>query len=440
MKSIEKGPLDQCLSIRSNIIEIIIIAIVIAFGISIIVSSITIIDGYDPSNGIIFGVGVCIISLLYLICKNNTKNIQNTTINGFLIYSKKENKLINVSRYDFSESITTNLEAAFFENIAIKNIWDKEKLGFKYENRKLIQSKSNKLLCESIEYYILEKLSVHLATYFNKKQFNHEDLYTFQRNEIPDVLLSNRFLELFSKPIEDRPCFIDDIGNDNESNVETIAIFKNGAIYKKFDLVLPKGSKLRRNDKGDIEIITKKFNLTIDAKFEGFNQNLPPGFEKYYLGTEDFLDLESYQVEINIKIKFKLMYMLSIKNWQYYSWIDSFLHQLNTDICTNTYFEKISWNSISTILQCFETRNIITNNLDEDTTKNKLIEKIIYELCKDFLTNNEHINKEDLKYMKMYVKTRLQDIVISNNEIDTEYINTIIENYFYNNTEISRVI
>ena len=95
----------------------------------------------------------------------------------------------------------------------LKKMWDKGPVdkGLHYDKDtgkvSCATGKGHQLIIEATEYYVLEKLSSHLTDYFNRPHFDEQELHTFARNDIPDVLLSNRFLELFSKPMEDRPLF-----------------------------------------------------------------------------------------------------------------------------------------------------------------------------------------------------------------------------------------
>ncbi len=64
-------------------------------------------------------------------------------------------------------------------------------------------------------------------------------------------MLSNRVLELFSKPIEERAVFIDDdVEVENEKNKKGTHVFSNGvARFSLFELTLPAGSKFKRAEK-----------------------------------------------------------------------------------------------------------------------------------------------------------------------------------------------
>lgn len=69
--------------------------------------------------------------------------------------------------------------------------------------------RSAELLAEAVEYLVLDKISTHLTDYFNEESFAEQNLKVYRREDVPDILLRNRFLETFSRPTEQRPAFMD---------------------------------------------------------------------------------------------------------------------------------------------------------------------------------------------------------------------------------------
>ncbi|HII4482060.1 hypothetical protein WHY42_11755 [Clostridium perfringens] len=436
----ENKPLKEYLLIKSNLIETIIIALVLAFGVSIIVSSITLIEGYSIKIGIAIGILLCIAALVYLVLRNSSKLKIEKCYKGFIYYNNSKKKIVEVPRYDFSYSVSNNLESVFQENIALEKMWNKDSLDecIKFDEKlkrcTLRKTKSSTLLIESIEYYILDNLSTHLTDYFNKDEFNETDLKIFKRNELPEVLLSNRVLEIFSKPMDERACFVDVHKESNEEHGKTICLFKNGFMFKEFDLVLPKGSKVIRNEKGQIQISTKRFKMNIDIIFDGTSYVPPSGFEEYYMNINNPIKsgFKSYNVKINITVKFNYLYLFTIRKWKYYSWIDSFINELDEKISSDSYFERIRWENTLTIIECMnrlnkESKNV--NNIKQEYSNN--INRLINELCYRFLEDNEHINFNDLKYMKEYVlRNRSIKSKLIREEITRNYIEVLVEKNF----------
>ncbi len=373
----EKGnekPVKGILIGRDDFLEILMVAILLAFGVGIVASSITILENFNPLVGILIGIGVCLIAITYLVIryKGNGKKMQ--TYNAFFVYNKDTKKVIEIPRYDFANQLFENLKSAFYENPALKSMWESDTLDnfYKFDKKKKKAYKRNpksaKLLLEVVEYYILNKLSIHLTDYFNNDEFKEGELQTFQRNEIPDVLLSNRFLELFSKPMEERPCFVEHIEKDSGLS----CVFASGsgdAIYEQFELVLPKKSTIKRSSDNHIQVNTNRFTMDIEVRFDGTSTNLPWGFREYYLDDNNWLNNIVYKVGVNITVRFNWLFIFSLRKWRYYSWIDSFLCSLDSEISSDKFFEKIDWNGVVTTLECLNSKQKITHensNIEEE--------------------------------------------------------------------------
>lgn len=372
---------------RKKLIELIVGAVFLAFGITLIAGQILASVTSAPFVIIPIGVVLCIGSILYLTARLLGKRIENRTYEAFLIYSERKNELLAVPRYIFSENIREYMEGAFAENPALKTIWNKESLkdfpstlNQAPPTDKNKRRKSAQLLSEAVEYFVLSTLSIHLADYFAAESFKKEELKEYRRKDIPEVLLSNRFLELFSRPREDRLAFAEEAFKGKEGIAiaavdtstwkygdikkyrdigecdEIVKIYSpSGAIYDRFDLVLPKKSTVKRAENNRIEIETKKLKMSVAIRFEGFCAVLPEGFKEHYLGIKDWPESTSdYKVNVDVQITMKLGALFSGVGWEYYRWVDSFLEEIEKDMSEDAFFKKIDWESAFTVLQCLE--------------------------------------------------------------------------------------
>jgi hypothetical protein len=365
----DQEPLSRLLSSRTNLIELLLIAIFVSFSISLLSGCIILTKGFDPKFGIYISIVLGLISIIYFIIHYISKREINEKLEGFFVYNSDEKVLVEVTRYDFSENLYRDMHSAFTENSALKLVWETDPLNsfMKFDEKinKYVRKEpqSAKLLKEAIEYYILETLSTHLSGYFNNDGIKEENIHEFQRNEIPDVLLSNRFLELFSKPMIERPLFAEHAIKFKEEHGKTVAMYgTNGISFRAFDLILPKKSKIKRMKDNRIEISNSRFSMTISIDFDGMNTNLPEGFEKYYLNVDDFRKFNVYEIYVNIDIKFKFLSLFSIKGWVYYKWIDSFIEELEEKISQKHFFENIQWNNVFTMIQCSKSLYEKTNS------------------------------------------------------------------------------
>lgn len=372
MHDSRRGFLSEILSGRTNLIEIVVVAILIALGVNLVADGLIIHARLAPLTSILLGLMVILISILYLVARVLGRRTRSRSYTGFFIYDRNKNEVVDVPRYDFSEDLSMKLKAAFLENKALKLIWDREPLRApreveieeaKSKSKKEMLERwratrdlhSFKLIREATEYYVLDLLSTHLTDYFNDEKFRAENLREFQRNDVPDVLLRNRFLELFSKPMEDRPHFVKETFNEKE-NGETVAMYgEGGVIYERFDLILPKESVVRRLRENEIEIETKRFVIRIMVRFEGLGTYIPFEFLKHYLCIDDPLEeVVEYCVNVDVQVLFKFGALLSGTGWEYYQWVDSFLQVLDKKISENTFFKTIGWNNAMTVIECLK--------------------------------------------------------------------------------------
>jgi len=364
----DNSVLLKILSNRTNFFEIILIAIVVGFAVNVIASGTLMNFQLSPLQYIIIGSVICIGALLFLLIKIVRGTNQFRHFEGFFIYDRKQNRLVEIPRYPFSEDLTHYFECGFSENKDLRTIWEKEPLKksppktskkpnreqimFMLEERK--KSPSKKIISEATEYFLLSKLSTHLTDYFNDEKFRKEKLQTFLREDIPDVLLKNRFLKLFSMPMDERSAFIDEpLGDSLERKGTILAMSKGGALYEKFDLLLPQGSTARRINEDTIEVETKRFIIRFTVSFDGFNTFIPSDFHRYYLGIDPKPEqIDDLLIIIDIAVIFKFGAFFSQTGWDYYKWVDSFLRSFDETFSENRFFESIGWNTALTAIKC----------------------------------------------------------------------------------------
>jgi len=197
--------------------------------------------------------------------------------------------------------------------------------------------------------------------------FSKDNLTTFERKNIPQILFENIFLELFSKPMEQRPAFVDNTLKDkkNKSYEKVIAFYKDGFMFDDFELTLPKGSKIKREKINEIKIETPRIDLTFKIDFRGFNTVLPIDFKQYYLGIDERKEITYYSINIYCDINFKLKTFITSSGWAYYTWIDTFIEELDKGISQKRFLEKINWKTASTMIR-------VLKNLTRETDKNKV--------------------------------------------------------------------
>lgn len=352
--------LQSILNNKKILIELIAAAIVIGLGVSFIASGIFDYFNFENKNLIFLAIGIflTIIGFIYYLNKFFGRKKFSKHIEGFFILDKKKGKIIDIDNYEYANKLFENLKYAFAEDRALKKTWDK----IDFDNIFKKNKKFLNIVNEASEYYLLEKLSTHLSVYFNNSKFNNDELIEYERNDIPDVLLNNRFLELFSKPMEQRESFISDEEIDGVFEIKkngkkksvgkVVSSFRNGVMYSHFDLKLPKKSKLKRNSDNSISLITERFTINLKTIISGINTYIPHEYEKHYLGLNYSSDLPAFIATYVIEVNFHLSSLFKTKSWQYYQWVDSFINQIEIDISQEYYFnEKIEWDKTYPIIK-----------------------------------------------------------------------------------------
>jgi hypothetical protein len=304
------------------------------------------------------------------------KRTQVRNYSGFFIVDHVEKKVIPVNRYPYSINLSRYLESACAESEDIRMVLERsiyvpdttikvprennDEVGIEREERatlkKLKATPDRQLILEATEYFVLRMLSTHLTNYFNdEKKFKEENLIKVERKDIPQVLLENRFLNLFSKPMEERVAAFEDryvSKNNGDGSAESNADFSH------FHLILPTKTKVSRTDEKSCEITTQKFTLSFAILYSGADELLPADFEKYYLRLPEYNQrsnpsmVKGKAIEIEVKVFFKNSIFFSRTGLQYYEWLDSYLDKLEEEFSTSYFFKKIGWDSVSTLMDC----------------------------------------------------------------------------------------
>ena len=315
-----------------------------------------------PGKDIVFVIVGAIIALgfVFVLIRLKLKGLKKTTdIEGFIIYDKKEKALVRVPEYSISLDMINYLQSAFSENKALEKLWKQDNIvefqimDEEQGERGIVKSTySADIFLELLEYCVLEELSTHLTDYFNK-QFGKPKTQEFGRADIPEILLQNRFLKLFSEDMDNRAAFAcSDTHRDHETR-NVVAVYSSGAIYQKFDLILPQKSKINRKNKNSIAIETPLFKMLITCRFEGFGTVLPSLFRKYYLGLNDsILNYGDYKFHVEVDVSFKPKALFSKEKESYCAWIDSFLDTLADDMGKEEFFNRINWDTVHTMILC----------------------------------------------------------------------------------------
>ncbi|MDH2299749.1 hypothetical protein [Cobetia sp. 29-18-1] len=226
------------------------------------------------------------------------------------------------------------------------------------ERNVLYPSSSNFIVEQAIEYFAIERLSLTLSSHFNDHRFSQSELQAFNRTDVPNILLGNIYLEMFSKSMSERESFMNKAPGQlslKRNNEIVYCYGKNNTIYDRFELVLPKKSKVERCGDNNLVVKTPRFEMRIKSVFSGVNTTLPDRFPELYM-NENILSIDAYKIELEIDIKFKMFALLTRKGWVYYDWLDSYLSQIEDGFSFEVFKKDIGWMHNSALMTMIEKR------------------------------------------------------------------------------------
>ena len=246
-----------------------------------------------------------------------------------------------------------NIAALTAENKALGRAWaDSTLSGFDITDKGFQRraSAAAKLAQEAVEYFVLHKFSLHLSEHFNNNpRVSDKEVQRIGRQDVPSVLLDNRFLELFSKPMDEREAFMAQSGQAHppQDRIVVWATGKGGAIFDHFELILPTGAVISRIDPASVRVRTERLSMQIGVGFEGFSTVLPRRFGEFYLGVR-FDDINSYMVNLRIDVKFAWWALFTPAGWEYYRWLDSFVEEISKAFSFERFIADVGWHAALT--------------------------------------------------------------------------------------------
>jgi hypothetical protein len=342
------GQTESVISTRASLLEVVAVAVCVALGVNCLAAGIALQLRF--SGWALIGLGASLAALggAYLVARAAPRINGKFSFEGILPVKGKQHEVIGVNRYEFAEKAARYFRALTFENRALGKAWSENPLSpfdfdFKAGRATRKSSPAVKLVREAVEYFVLEELSLHLSGHFeNNPNISEHELIKVGRREIPSVLLENRFLELFSKPMDEREAFVEPPGRLSEFHKVVSATGKGGAIFEHFELILPQGAQVLRVDPASIRVQTKRFSMQIVVSFDGFGAVFPRSFETLYLGTK-LEDVHAYKVDLDIDIHFSPWSLFTARGWEYYKWLDSFLDRVEETFSSDRFFQDIGW-------------------------------------------------------------------------------------------------
>jgi len=371
----------RILQSRRNICQLLVVAILLALGVNLLASWFA--GQFSDMTWAILVAGLLLIliAVLYLLCFLTQESLVSHEFTAAIIFDPKNKTHVEIDQYDFSVKFEQTLNALFVENEALKIAWESERVFALHEKKDAPKEAEDKpkdtddkkeeevsyffivkevgekeeeqasqrsILIETAEFCLLEFLSLHLSAYFGQTPYDKTRIVTIEREHIPAIMLENRVLSLLTTPIEDRQIFLKSGINKHPPQGEIHSIYaSNGAVYERFNLILPKGTKITRPQPGVIHLEHRHFTLEMECIFHGFTINLPRYFEKLYIGI-DPKKIAPRKLHIAVSAQLRKSSLMLLTGWTHYQWIDSFMEYIENHVSFEAFLKRIDWISVST--------------------------------------------------------------------------------------------
>lgn len=332
MKRDEKGFLSDLNWGQLNLVELLLAGIVLAVAIDIVAGSIPVLFGLTKPQALMIGVALALVPIGYFTLRFLGKRERTRTFSGFLVYHIGNNEVVEVPQYHFSSKVREYLLNGLAENPRLRELWDQDQR--QESELGILESEKLKLMTEAAVCYVLFELSQHLNGYFTRGEFEGEKLREYKRKDLSDITEVNRFLDLFSMPLDRRSP-------------------KHGTHYAPFVLKLPDRSTIRGQTEPGFEIETKRMRMKISVTLGVHKTDLPTDFRRMYLGLDEMTKSKTHTLEISldVSVSFKLRAFFSVTGWNYYRWMDSFLSELDGKFSETAFFERIGWEKASIVIE-----------------------------------------------------------------------------------------
>lgn len=342
---------QRVLQFRHSTIELLVLAVVLAFGINLASAGVADLAGISPRAMTFAGFAAIFAVVLYLVARSGPHLLSSLKLKGVLPV-EDSGEFFEIRRYEFSERLYLYLKALRSENKAVYAVWERGRLRDHSDSGPSPRSEARaiELVKEGIEYFILDILSLHLSEYFvSQRQVKDDEVSLIKRESVPQILLENRFLELFSRPMHHREAFQEeresaDDGDDEQDDADSVvfAVGADGQIFDRFELVLPRGSTLTRPSAGVLRIATTRFSITFTVEFDRTSTVFPDGFDEYYLGKQ-FDHVHPFIAGVTVDVRFRWWALLTARGWDYFAWLDSFLHRMEESVSFEEFVAAIGW-------------------------------------------------------------------------------------------------
>lgn len=296
---------------RKDVIKNFILVTILSTGVSLVANAIT--KDMDMVIALIPGI-VCVlfVAICYIVEYLGYSSYE-TKADTILVVDDEKNT-IPIDRFGYSEDLNRAVVSILSENKAYKTIWNDAFAWGKDEG-----VKGRGFVGEFMDYLFINWLSLELDTYFTEIRDGETEL--IGREQMPEVLIKNRVIELITKPYEEREKFLNKMDKD-DTDAGTVVYVEgeDDVVYDMLEIELPRKSKVYR--KGNSLVVSNRnFDIRFESEYEGYGSVLPRYFEEFYMNRQ-IENTHSYLVKVKMTIKLKPFFLFSVRDWKYLGWLD----------------------------------------------------------------------------------------------------------------------
>lgn len=330
-------PLSEIKMQKKNIFKNFLLVVVLSTGVSLIANALT--KDADLKIAIIPGLACLLFVALCYIKEYFGYSSYEIRLKTVLTVDK-DKKVIGINRFRFSEDFCGIYNSVMSENKAYMTLWND---AFSWNNDK--DDRGRKFVNEFLEYLFIHWISLELNSYFVEIDENATEI--IGREQIPDVLIRNRVIELITKPYEEREKFQKQMKENGVREGKIVYMSgEDGVVFDRLEIELPRKSKVYR-DENTLVINNRNFDIRFDANFQRFCMVLPHKFVDFYL-NRSYGDVDNYMITLKMSIKLKLFFLLSFKDWKYLGWLDKIGDKFVDYFSFDEFVKKIGYEQAAT--------------------------------------------------------------------------------------------
>lgn len=270
---------------------------------------------------VLFTFGFFLIKTVYFTKKSYIVRLRGGAL--FKFVNKKLQK-IPIMGYQFNDDFFEYLNSFLNENKACAKIFSEEE-----DIKSLLKNGFNPdSLCRStiiksvLEFLVLHKLELHLGRYFVENEIGENKIAKIDRSILDKGILRNRVIDSITKDMKERDAFLSENIDCPEGRV-VYQTSKRGVVYQCFEISVPPGSKIYRDETGYIVISNKLFRIRIIPIYQGCSTIIS---QVLLYNQKDYISPIS--VNINLEIKLTKTFIRDTESIQLYQWLDSFVEEM----------------------------------------------------------------------------------------------------------------